>query len=44
MSKKKIECVKIQTNGKPKLANMTKVEFNTFCKSILEFILQEKNK
>ena len=44
MADKKIKNENVQTNGKPKLTNMTKVEFNTLCKSILDLIIQEKNK
>ena len=35
----------IRNNGKPNLKNMSKPEFNVFCKSILDIIIEEeKNK
>lgn len=33
---------KIINNGKPNLKNMTKAEFNVFCKSILYIIIEDK--
>lgn len=32
----------IINNGKPKLENMSKPEFNVFCKSILDIIIENK--
>ena len=32
----------IINNGKPKLENMSKPEFNIFCKSILDIIIEDK--
>ena len=33
----------IINNGKPNLKNMSKPEFNVFCKSILDIIIEDKN-
>ena len=32
----------IINNGKPNLKNMSKAEFNVFCKSILDIMIEEK--
>ena len=32
----------IINNGKPELENMSKPEFNVFCKSILDIIIEDK--
>ena len=32
----------IINNGKPNLKNMSKPEFNVFCKSILDIIIEDK--
>ena len=32
----------IINNGKPNLKNMTKAEFNVFCKSVLDIIIEDK--
>lgn len=32
----------IINNGKPKLENISKPEFNVFCKSILDIIIEDK--
>lgn len=32
----------IINNGKPNIQNMTKAEFNVFCKSILDIIIEDK--
>ena len=32
----------IINNGKPTVKNMTKVEFNVFCKNILDIMIEDK--